>query len=320
MRIIAASKSRQGGGAPFRLAPTLKGLLPVSARYQWRFYRIHKRLCNFRNPITFSEKIYHRMRYPLPDFTRLTDKLLVRDHVREAVGDAYNVPLLLATDRLTLAHFEQLPESFVMKGNNGCGQVRIVRNKHEENLIELTRLANGWLREDFARLNGERHYAGIRPCVLFEQALLAGSAPVPDYKVHVFNGADGGSYEFVQVINDRFGSPTQNLFDSEWQGVAFSIGGRLPPSDAPEILAPPPCLSEMLRIARVLAQPFGYCRVDLYVYQGRPYVGELTFTPGAGELRFTPREWDRRLGALFRWPEFAQPLIEPVTTQLSEAG
>lgn len=313
MKGIKGSKRKQASASPFKDFKPLTQLLPASARYHWRFYRIHKRICNFRNPRTFSEKIYHRMRYPLPEFTRLADKLLVRGYISERVGDRYNVPLYLDADRLTLAHFEQLPNAFVMKSNNGCGQVRIVRDKSRENLAELTRLANGWLREDFAKLNGERHYSGIRPRVLFEKALLNGGIPAADYKVHVFNGADGQVYEFLQIISDRFGNATQNLYDKDWLELAFKIGGRLPASQAAEIVQAPACLSEMLQVAKTLSRPFGYLRVDFYVHEERLYVGELTFTPGAGELRFIPQEWDSRLGELFRWPEVA-PELGPMST------
>lgn len=312
MKGIGVWRKKQDKDGPDRGPKRLNRLLPASARYQWRFYRVHGRFCNFRKPQTFSEKIFHRMRYPQPVFTQLADKLLVREYIREQVGDAHNVPLYLATDRVTLDTFKDLPAAFVMKSNNGCGHVRIVRDKHQANLTELTNLANRWLREDFARMNGERHYAGIRPSALFEKALLVGEAPVADYKVHVFNGADGGSYEFLQIINDRFGRPTQNLYDKDWLEVAFKIGGRLPASTDAEIVRPPTCLPELLRLARVLARPFGYCRVDFYVYEGQIYVGELTFTPGAGELRFIPEEWDRKLGALIRWPEMPSAVSLPI--------
>ena len=59
----------------------------------------------------------------------------------------------------------------------------------------------------------------------------------------------------------------------------------------------------MLRVARKLAEPLGYMRVDLYLHQGHIYVGELTLTPGAGRYTFEPRGWDETLGAKFGWPE-----------------
>jgi hypothetical protein len=59
----------------------------------------------------------------------------------------------------------------------------------------------------------------------------------------------------------------------------------------------------MLSLAKQLAQPFGYLRVDFYVHQGKVYVGELTVTPGAGTYVFTPRAWDASLGERFGWPE-----------------
>jgi hypothetical protein len=69
-------------------------------------------------------------------------------------------------------------------------------------------------------------------------------------------------------------------------------------------LAPRPAqLDEMLQVARKLAAPLGYMRVDMYLYQGHVYVGELTLTPGAGRYIMEPKEWDERLGAKFGWPE-----------------
>jgi hypothetical protein len=59
----------------------------------------------------------------------------------------------------------------------------------------------------------------------------------------------------------------------------------------------------MLQTAYKLAGPLGYMRVDLYLHQGRVYVGELTLTPGAGRYVFDPKEWDDTLGAKFGWPE-----------------
>jgi hypothetical protein len=65
----------------------------------------------------------------------------------------------------------------------------------------------------------------------------------------------------------------------------------------------PKALPEMLALAKKLAQPFGYLRVDLYVHQDKVYVGELTVTPGAGTYVFVPKDWDRSLGERFGWPE-----------------
>ena len=44
----------------------------------------------------------------------------------------------------------------------------------------------------------------------------------------------------------------------------------------------PARLTEMLRVAEKLSEPFPFVRVDLYEHDGKVVFGELTFTPGAG--------------------------------------
>lgn len=293
--------------------------LRESALYQWQYFRAHRRLCNFENPRAFSEKIFYRMRYPLPEFSRLSDKVLVRDYIRQTVGEQHNVPLYQVVDQVRPEHFAILPDSFVMKANHSCGSVRIVADKSDCDVVALAQTANEWLKEDFSEYNHEKHYRGIRPRVLFEKALLVDGKPAPDYKIHVFNDANGRSFSFLQVIDDRFGKTTQNLFSTDWLVMPFRIGGRLPDSLDPRIMAAPQELPEMVRIARALAKPFGYCRVDMYLYESQIHVGELTFTPGAGNCRFLPEQWDWTLGSLFRWPETPVNLSNVVNLPLRDS-
>ena len=282
-------------------------LLPEWMEYQLRYLKRHKALCNFNNPKKLSEKLHHRMRYPLPQFSRLADKVLAREYIRDTVGEERNVPLYTTVEKVTASHFEQLPNSFVMKTNNSSGSVRIVFDKSREDIDELVALGNSWLREDFSRRRGERHYKAIHPQILFEKALLTPTGPPADYKVHVFNPAVGKGYLFLQVINGRLGQMTQNLFSEDWCSLPFRLGNTLPASEDESIVRAPANLVELLDVAKRLAQPFGYCRVDMYVFEGRIYIGEVTFTPGAGAFKLYPAEWDIKLGALFRWPEIPMP-------------
>lgn len=294
----------------YSLTSSVVEVLPEWAEYQLRYLKRHGRFCSFSNPQSLTEKLHHRMRYPLPHFSRLADKVLAREYIGATVGERFNVPLYAAAELLTASQFECLPDSFVMKTNNSSGSVRIVTDKSKEDVNELTALGNAWLREDFSRRRGERHYKAIRPQVLFERALLTPDGPPADYKVHVFNPAEGESFLFIQVINGRFGRMTQNLFSEDWQGLPFRLGDKLSPSTDAQVTRPPAVLAELLDVARRLAQPFGYARVDMYVYEERIYVGEITFTPGAGAFKLYPEEWDRKLGALFRWPELPVPSAE----------
>lgn len=44
----------------------------------------------------------------------------------------------------------------------------------------------------------------------------------------------------------------------------------------------PKCLNEMLEICRKISQPFHQVRIDFYIINNKPIIGELTFTTGLG--------------------------------------
>ncbi|MCX7513948.1 ATP-grasp fold amidoligase family protein [Frateuria hangzhouensis] len=275
--------------------------LPDAAYYHYKYLRIHGQLCRFERPRRFSEKIFHRMRYPSPLFSQLADKVEVRRYIAGTVGTQFLVPAHLVAEHVTPETFDALPESFVMKANHSFSQLRIVQDKRDEDPVELARLANGWMTSQFSARMREKHYGFIRPRVIFEQALLTNGRPPADFKFNVFNpGAGQKPYIFIQHMQGRFEYLTQDLYEEDWRPAPFRLlnqktSGRPAPR--------PVQLDEMLQIARKLAEPLGYMRVDLYLHQGRIYVGELTLTPGAGRYIFDPKGWDEILGAKFGWPE-----------------
>lgn len=285
----------------------LDRILPEPLFYQRRYFILHGRFCSFKKPELFSEKIFHRMRYPAPIFSILADKVRAREYIEKTVGAQYLVPCYLVCDRVTTETLEMLPDSFVMKANHSAGQIRIVADKSRTDLEALARTANNWLRKDFSRLAREKHYGSILPKIIFEKALLCNGKPPDDYKFNVFNSKPGTpSYIFIQVMQGRFEKLTQNLFLEDWSTAPFNRVKKDPSRD-PQLFATPKELPEMLEIAKKLAAPFGYLRVDLYRYDGKVYVGELTITPAGGGCRFIPPEWDRILGSKFGWPENPPP-------------
>ncbi|MGN2254539.1 ATP-grasp fold amidoligase family protein [Frateuria sp. GZRe12] len=288
--------------APKKAIKRLFNSLPDAGFYQYKSLQVHGRFCNFRNPKRFSEKIFYRMRYPEPVFTMLADKVAARDYVARTIGSDYVVPAYLSCDAVTPETFDALPQAFVMKTSNGFGQVKIIRDKHQEDLAQLAALANGWLADGAASRSREKHYLSIPPKILFEKALLDGDDAPDDYKFNVFNASGQEPFVFIQHMHGRFRDLEQQLYLEDWSPAPFQMDLPLlrPSTGTTE---KPQALPEMLALAKKLAQPFGYLRVDFYVHQGKVYVGELTVTPGAGTYVFTPKDWDRSLGERFGWPE-----------------
>ena len=59
---------------------------------------------------------------------------------------------------------------------------------------------------------------------------------------------------------------------------------NLPCSQVTPKMLPPPrsaYLEKMFHYARILSKPFPFVRVDFYMENDRPLIGEMTFTPKA---------------------------------------
>jgi hypothetical protein len=81
---------------------------------------------------------------------------------------------------------------------------------------------------------------------------------------------------------------------------------RVPPAGLP--FPYPKQLAEIAATASALSQDMTFIRVDLYVWEGRIYIGELTSFPTNCTVPFRPREADLTIAALFDDPSLP---IEP---------
>ena len=254
------------------------------------------------NPRTYNEKIQWMKLYDHdPRKAQLTDKLLVRDWVRDKIGEAYLIPLLASYERAADIDFDSLPDRFVLKANHGSGFNAIIRDKHKENFAERRKKADSWLGENFSFNNGfELHYSGIRRRLLVEEYMENADGDMPDYKFWCF----GGQVKFIQVIKGRREKTRMALFDPQWKRLPFSTG-TYPPIlgevDMPDIMP------QMIGIAECLSEGFAHVRVDLYALDsGEIKFGEMTFTTSSGVARWDPPEADLLVGEMFELPKAAE--------------
>jgi hypothetical protein len=92
----------------------------------------------------------------------LADKYLVREWVKERIGEEYLIPLLGVYDKFDDIDFDKLPNQFVIKCNHGSGMNIIVKNKAELNLAEAKAKVDKWMSTNFAFCVGyELHYRDI---------------------------------------------------------------------------------------------------------------------------------------------------------------
>ena len=251
---------------------------------------------DFRNPITFNEHIQEYMlRCRDPLLRTVTDKVTCREYVARNVGAQYLVPQLGVWDDAERVPLATLPRPCVIKPTAASGQVLLLRRGDPRPEDELRDIMRKWLRRDYSRLHREWCYRGLPRRIVAETMLHdeGSEQPPPDYKGYVI----GGALRYFQVDRNRFGHHTRNLYSPDWKllPLRFTLETH-PPERAP---AP---LREMVQVAEELARPFEFLRVDFYVVEGRPYVGELTNYPGAGFEKFIPGRYAEVVGALWKRP------------------
>jgi hypothetical protein len=98
-----------------------------------RYRTLYGKDLNLTNPHTFSEKLFHRMimlnRRRNPAFTRLTDKLLVREHVQQRIGGDYLVDLFWHGADPNKIPFDRLPSKCVAKTNHWSGSRNMILDR-----------------------------------------------------------------------------------------------------------------------------------------------------------------------------------------------
>jgi hypothetical protein len=261
--------------------------LPPKASISLQFLREQKRLVSFRDPVDFSDKIQVRkLTTDDPRFTRLSDKVLAKDHAAGALGDEWIIPTLWSGTELP--NDPPWPLPFVVKANHASGWNIFVRDLSHWEQVRDT--AHSWLSMPWKEHLHERHYNKIDRQILVEP-LIGDGGDLPDYKFFVFHGRA----HLVQVDTGRFTDHRRAFYDRDWQLQPFGL--KYPRET--RLLPRPAHFDQMTWAAERLAADFDFVRVDFYDLPEGPKFGEMTFTPGSGFEPFEPREYDRVLGDLW---------------------
>lgn len=254
---------------------------------------------NYFQPKNLIEKIYWLQLYSDTSlWTLCADKYKARNYISEC-GYADFLPKLYAKwDNPDDISFDNLPDSFVIKANNGCGSVYIVNDKNKEELSKIKKMAKKWLAIPFGYSGSQLHYLSIKPCIVAEELLnndfqdSFSPHSMVDYKVWCINGEP----ENIWIAYNRTKeNVSMAMYDLKWVAIPQYLVNIETETYHPEVKIPePPCLSQMLEMARVLSQPFAEVRVDFYIVNNSPIVGELSFTTGFG---FFTKEYYEYLGS-----------------------
>ena len=252
-----------------------------------RSYRVcFGRNPNLENPRNIIEKTYWlTLHTDLSEWTRCADKYLMRDYVKEC-GLEYLLPQNYGKyDRAEDINFDILPQSFVLKTNHASATCIVVKDKDKLDKKKAIKTLNRWLSIPFGYSGCQLHYLNIKPCIIAEEFLVADEeqerispSSLIDYKFYCCEGEP----QVIWTPFNRRPEVEMNLFDMEWNSIPQYLVETDENFISSIILKKPKCLDEMIKAARILAKPFPHVRVDFYVIGDKPYIGELTFTPGYG--------------------------------------
>lgn len=224
------------------------------------------------------------------------DKYAVREYVRSKGFDYILNKCFGVYQTVEKIDFKELPDQFVLKLTNGCGQNFICRDKSQINVDSLRNTLQGWIDQAsyYGLKTGEWHYSQIEPRIIAEEylPLLDGENSLIDYKFHCFHGNVLG----ILVCYDR--DPQTHMANYDWYDLDWNLTDGEPEElhKNQRLIPKPSSFNEMIRIAKALSSNIEYVRIDLYEIDGKPLFGEMTFTEGGNILVYN--QWVK--DAMFR--------------------
>lgn len=253
----------------------LKKLSPriyIRASY---IYNRHK-LPNLKNPKNLSEIILSSMDTgEIIKYTDYVDKIKVREILSAWGYSAYLTELYGVWEHFDHIDIKNLPQSFALKTNHGCGSHYICKNKSTFNVSHARQILNEAMGKNFGKI--EPQYRYVNPRIYCEEYIDDGSGDLPiDYKFHCFNG----DIKCILVVSERKeGSYKRQVYNRNWESMPHYINPKFK-SDFE--IDQPLNLNLMIHIATDIAKKFEFVRVDFYDLGDRVIIGELTFSPQGG--------------------------------------
>ncbi len=253
---------------------------------------------DLRNPKTFNEKIQWLKIYDnLPIKTTLTDKILVREWIKEKIGSQYLKPVLWIGNQFEEIPFEILPDRFYLKTNHGCKWHALIKDKksfcNEEKLFNYVKMRfQGWLSQSFFGWSAfEQQYKNIKPQIFVEPVLFDKDNYPFDIEIYCFNGKPK-IFQEIKYAN----TPLCCVFNENFENINLVLNSRF-------LLTQRQISSGLIKavsLSRELAKEFKLVRIDWILYKDKLYFNEMTFTPYSGFFNLPNKKTERYLTKLLK--------------------
>lgn len=252
---------------------------------------------NLENPKTYCEKIqwlkFNHIEHDEKIIAR-ADKYKAREYITSKGFGEHLVKLYGVWDNAEDIDWDDLPETFVLKTNNGSGKAYrwFCEDKSSFPKQEFIRDANDKLTTRYGQYAGEFHYGKMPPKIIAEEYLVDGTEDIKDYKFYCFHG----KVAFLSAETGGLrGERVADYYDVNWNRSHVRFFDDPPPVipfDKPQTL------NDMVDMAETLSKGYPHIRVDLYSISNRIYFGELTYTPENGVTFWDPPSLDLEYGNL----------------------
>ena len=234
------------------------------------------------------------------EWSKLADKYKVRDYVKEKGLSDILIPLYGVWDDPNDIEFDKLPQSFVLKCNNGSGDIILINDKSKIDRVEVVEQLRNNLKSKFGLETGEPHYLRIQPKIIAEHLLDKrlqefNSSSLIDYKFWCIDG--NVLFCWVDWNRDYIKHTlTVKIYDRDWHFCPQYHKDCMNIIVSNDELAKPEKWEEMIDIAERLSLGFPQVRVDLYFVDCKIYFGEMTFTSACGRMTYFSDEAQVLLG------------------------
>lgn len=264
---------------------------------KWVFRRDMGYKLNLSNPVTFNEKLqWLKLNDIHPEYTRLVDKIEVKDYVSKIVGEKYIIPTIHTWNSVEEIDWAALPNQFVIKATSDSGGVLVCKDKHTFDISRAIEFLKKNGNRNYTKYNKEYPYKNVPHRFLAEEYMEDESGfELKDYKFFCFDGVP----RFLFVATGRQQNDTRfDFYDMNFNHLPVLNGHP----NADVWPSKPENFDEMVEVASKLSSGIPHVRVDLYNVNGKVLFGELTFFHWSGIVPFEPNEWDRYFGEFLNLP------------------
>ena len=250
------------------------------------------KILNLKKPQTFCDKLnWLKLNNINPEYTKLVDKIAVRDYLIKKIGKDICIPLLGTYNCYEDIDFDRLPDKFVIKCSHDSGSTKIIQDKALINHKELSSFFNNRLRQNPYFLGREYPYKDVIPRICIEEYMVSEeNSDLNDYKFFCFDGKP----EILFIATERSSNCKFDFYDMDFNHL--DIINIHPQSNL--VINKPINFEQMKELVSNLSEGMKFVRIDLYEINGKIYFGEFTFFHAGGFWPMKPDEWEIKLGNL----------------------